>query len=195
MSKGIRFKTYHGVIIPPWKEEKMGAGAITIRFVLKGKVPSKKNNQQSVAVRRDARKYLKDLQDSGKPVTWAIAHAAVRRCYSKMRANKEYQDFLAWAKPIIHEQSASYAPLMEKHGITFPLKKATMSLQFYFSNRYVTDTVNKQQTVQDLLIDAKIIEDDDYTRLNPITGASACYADEITDNISFIQITFQPAQQ
>lgn len=195
MSKGIRFKTYHGVIIPPWKEDKMGAGAITIRFVVKGRVPSKKNNQLSVTVRRDARKYLKDLQDKGVPITWQIAHNAVRKCYSKMRTNKEYQEFLAWVKPIIHEQASSYAPLMKKHGITFPLKKASLSLQFYFANRYSTDTVNKQQTIQDMLIDAKIIADDNYVTLNPISGASACYAEEITDNISFIQITFRPDQQ
>jgi hypothetical protein len=37
--------------------------------------------------------------------------------------------------------------------------------------------------------------DDNYVTLNPISGASACYAEEITDNISFIQITFRPDQQ
>jgi hypothetical protein len=47
-----RFATYFGVPIPPFKEEKLGAGSIAIRFVITGKIPSKKNNQQSVAVRK-----------------------------------------------------------------------------------------------------------------------------------------------
>ena len=45
MSK--RFLTYFGVPVPPFKEEKIGAGSVTIRFVVTGKIPSKKNNQMS----------------------------------------------------------------------------------------------------------------------------------------------------
>ena len=42
-----RFQTYFGVPIPPFKEDKLGAGTTTIRFILTGKMPSKKNNQQA----------------------------------------------------------------------------------------------------------------------------------------------------
>ena len=54
-----RYQTYFGVPIPPFKEDKLGAGSITIRFVITGKIPSKKNNQMSVSVRRYAREWAK----------------------------------------------------------------------------------------------------------------------------------------
>ena len=57
-----RFISYFGVSIPPFKEEKLGAGSTTIRFVITGKIPSKKNNQMSVAVRVHARKWISELQ-------------------------------------------------------------------------------------------------------------------------------------
>lgn len=186
-----RHKTYFGVPIPGFKEEKMGAGAITIRFVLTGKVPSKKNERQSVAVRKEARDYLKKLQKQGVPITWQIAQRAISKCYSKVRPNKEYKEYLELVKPILHEQSAYYRERLGHKGLVFPLQKAALSLQFYFNNRYITDTVNKQQTIQDVLVDAQIVANDDYNTLNPVTGASACYVDELIHNIAFIQLTFR----
>ena len=38
-----RFQTYFGVPIPPFKTDKLGAGSITIRFILTGKIPSKQH--------------------------------------------------------------------------------------------------------------------------------------------------------
>jgi hypothetical protein len=191
MSKGIRFKTYHGVPLPPFKHEKLGAGAITIRFVVTGKIPSKKNNQQSVAVRINARKYIDELIKKNGHITAKDAQRAISKCTSKVRPNKEYQEFLKKVKPVLHEQAASYAKSMGDKGLIFPLRKAALSLQLYFNNRYITDTVNKQQTIQDMLIDARIIENDDYNSLNPIHSASACYVDELIHNIAFIQLTFR----
>lgn len=190
-AKGLRFKTYHGVIIPPWKEEKLGAGAVTLRFVVTGKIPSKKNNQQSVAVRKDARRYLNDVLAKKGHLTPEDAHRAISKCYSKVRPNTEYQEFLRRVKPVLQSQAAEYAERHRDKGLVFPLQRAALSLQFYFNNRYITDTVNKQQTIQDMLIDAKIIANDDYATLNPITSASACYVDELIHNIAFIQLSFR----
>jgi hypothetical protein len=186
-----RFKTYFSTAIPPWKEEKLGAGAVTIRFVVTGKIPSKKNNQQSVAVRKDARDYINRIVKKKGSITPQEAHRAISRCYSKVRPNVEYQKFLETVKPVLHEQSAQYVKTLGPRGLTFPLRRAALSLQFYFNNRYITDTVNKQQTIQDMLIDAQIIADDDYGTLNPIHSASACYVDELIHNIAFIQLTFR----
>ena len=40
----LRAVTYFGVVIPPFKEEKLMAGSKTIRFVIAGNIISKKNN-------------------------------------------------------------------------------------------------------------------------------------------------------
>ena len=188
MSK--RFQTYFGVPIPPFKEEKLGAGSITIRFVLTGKVPSKKNNQQAVTIRKFARAWA-NAEQKKRPATWADVHKAIGMTKSKMRGNAAYNDFLKAVKPTLHAQSSFWAERLKDKGLIFPIPKATMSLRLYFKNRYVTDTVNKQQTIQDILQDCKIIANDDYKSLNPIHSASACFYDEIIYDIAFVSISFR----
>lgn len=187
----MRFQTYFGVPIPPWKEELLGAGAATIRFVILGSIPSKKNNQQAVTVKRYARAWIrKRAAESGK-VDLNDALYAIDLCQSKMRGNAKYTEFLQKQKPEILKQAAEWSERLGPKGLIFPLKKATMSLRLYFSKRYVTDTVNKQQSIQDLLVDCGILANDDYRTLNPITSASACYVDEIVHDIAFISISFK----
>ncbi len=189
--KQKRFQTYFGVPIPPFKEEKLNAGSITIRFVITGKIPSKKNNQMSVAVRRYAREWAKKKQSIGKQPTWGDVNHVISMCKSKVRPNKEYQEWVKRTIPIIHEQSGFWANRLRDKGLIFPLSKSTLSLRLYFKDRYVTDTVNKQQSIQDLLVDAGIIANDDYKSLNPIHSASACFYEEITKDIAFISLSFR----
>ena len=189
MSK--RFISYFGVAIPPFKEEKLGAGSTTIRFVVTGKVPSKKNSQQAVTIRQKARDFLKLTQRQKGHISQEDAQKAIGMCYAKMRGNAEYIHFLNKTKPIIQEQMLVWSSRLKEKGLIFPLSKAALSLRFYFNNRYVTDTVNKQQTIQDLLVECGVIADDDYDSLNPIFSASACYVDELINSISFISLSFK----
>ena len=186
-----RFVTYFGVPIPPFKEEKLGAGSITIRFVLIGKIPSKKNNQMSVAVRRFAREFAKKQEKKGKQPTWATVNKAISLCTSKVRSNTEYKEWVEKMKPVLHKQSSWWAGQLCNKNLIFPLKKCTLSLRLYFKDRYVTDTVNKQQSIQDLLVASGIIANDDYKSLNPIHSASACYFDELIYDIAFISLSFR----
>ena len=186
-----RFQTYFGVAVPPFKEEKLGAGSVTIRFIITGKIPSKKNNQMSVAVRKYARDWASKKQKTGTSPTWADINKAISLCKSKVRPNKEYQEWVQRMKPIIHEQSSKWVDRLSSKGLIFPLAKATLSLRLYFKDRYITDTVNKQQSIQDLLVDAGIIANDDYKSLNPIHSASACYYEELIHDIAFISLSFR----
>lgn len=187
-----RIFTYFNTPIPPWKEEKLGSGGITIFFVLTGKTPSKKNNQQAVTVRRFAREWALEQEKTGRMPTWKDVHHAISKCKSKMRGNIEYLTFLEKVKPVLHEQSGYWADRLKDKNVIFPLKKATMTLKFYFKDRYVADTVNKQQTIQDVLKHCGIIANDDYKTLNPIHSSSACYYEEIIKDISFISLSFKP---
>jgi hypothetical protein len=186
-----RYQTYFGVSIPPFKEEKLGAGSITIRFILTGRTPSKKNNQMSVAVRKFARAWATKQEKTGRPPSWKDVHKAISMCKSKVRPNKEYQEWVEKMKPILHEQSSKWMERLSDKGLIFPLQKSTLSLRLYFKNRYVTDTVNKQQSIQDLLVAAGIISNDDYKSLNPIHSASASFYEEIIHDIAFISLSFR----
>lgn len=182
-----RFQTYFRVPIPPWKEKKLGAGAITVRFVLTGRVPSKKNQQQGVAVRKEAIAFLKKQ----KSVSKKQAIQAVKMVYAKVRPNNEYVAFVQAQKPILIEQMAYWSSRLQHKGLTFPLTHAALNLHFYFHAQYVQDTVNKQQSVQDLLKEAGVIMNDDYGTLNPVKSASASYHEEIINTITLISLTFK----
>ena len=101
-----RYQTYFGVPIPPFKEDKLAPGSVTIRFILTGKIPSKKNNQMSVAVRKFARDWSLKQQKSGTVPTWKIVHQAISKCKSKVRPNQEYKEWVDRMKPVLHAQSA-----------------------------------------------------------------------------------------
>lgn len=186
-----RHKTYFGVTMPPWKEEKLGAGAMTIRFVIKGRVVSKKNHQQAVSRRKEAKNFLYDRLRQAGSVTMQDALAAVDMVQAKMIGNTEYRDFLKEFKPVIQEQMKVWEDRLGSKGVRFPLHKAVLSLRFYFADRYITDTVNKQQSIQDLLVDCGVVSNDDYRVLNPITGESRSYFNEIKENICFISLSFK----
>lgn len=189
MSK--RFQTYFGVPIPPWKEKKIGAGSTTIRFVLTGKVPSKKNNQMAIAVRKPARDWLKQEHARKGYITLADAVHAVNMVRAKVRGNQHYNEFLEKIKPVIQSQMLWWSDHLRDKGLIFPLSSATMCLRLYFKDRYVQDTVNKQQTIQDVLKACGVICNDDYDTINPIRSASACYYEELIYNIAFISLSFR----
>lgn len=184
-----RFLTVFNVPLPPFKEEKYTSKSTTIRFVISGNVPSKKNNQQAVTVRKPARDWAKKMQQSGKNPTWNDVQKAISMTSSKMRGNAKYKEFVVKYKPVIQEQMLEWSNRLSNRGLIFPLSKATMTLKLYFKSRYVTDTVNKQQAIQDLLVDAGVLCNDDYKTLNPIHSASACYYEEIIEDLASISIT------
>ena len=185
-----RFISYFGVAIPPFKEEKLGAGSITIRFVLTGRVISKKNNNQAIAVRKPAHDWASKQEQYRQP-TWQDVHKAINMVKGKMIGNFAYKEFLAKHKPIIIEQMQEWSSRLQDKGVIFPLSKATMSLRLYIKDKYRRDTLNAAQTITDLLVDAGVIFDDDDLHLDPIHAASARYYDELLHNIAFISLSFK----
>lgn len=186
-----RFLTYFNTAIPPWKEEKLGSGSTTIRFVLNGKVISKKNNQQAIAVRQHSRKFLFQQHERNGVVTLADALKAVAMVKGKMRGNSKYLEFLKKHQPIIISQMQEWSSRLSSKGLIFPLPKCTVSIRLYIKDRYRRDTLNAMQTISDLLVDAGVLSDDDDLHLNPVHGAAARYYEELVENISFISISFK----
>lgn len=185
-----RYQTYFSVPIPPQKRKKLGAGTTTIRFVLTGKFPAKKNQQQAVTVRKTARDWA-TKESKKRNATWADVHKAISMCSSKMRGNAKYKEFLEKTKPVIQSQMQEWSGRLSEKGLVFPLSSATLSLRLYWKDRYIRDTVNVQQTIQDILVDCGVVVNDDYKSLNPIFSESECYYEEIVNNIAFISLSFK----
>ena len=195
-----RFVTYFGVPIPPFKESKLGAGSTTIRFVITGRIPSKKNNSQAIVKRKEARELISQWvrDNKGKPITpqeaAAMANKAVSLTFAKIMPNLEYNAWVEEQRPIIEQQREFWVDQLQQKGLIFPLNKCTMSIRFYFANDYFIDSISKQESIQDLLTDLKIITDDNYKVLNPIHTASAQYKDELLHNICFVSLSFKIAK-
>ncbi len=187
-----RYVTYFGVPIPPFKENKLGAGTTTIRFVITGKLPSKKNSSQAVVRRKEAREYIKaKSKENGGMITAKEAQIAIGMTNAKIMPNLAYNQWKEEQRPIIEKQREFWMDRLQEKGLFFPLSKASMSIRFYFANDYFIDSISKQESVQDLLTDLQIIQDDNYKVLNPIYTASAQYKDELIHNICFISLTFK----
>lgn len=185
-----RFQTYFGVPIPPFKDEVIGAGSTTIRFVITGRIPSKKNNTMAVTIRKNARDFINKSAKDGM-VSVKQAQLAISKTHSKVRGNREYQEWVKTQKPIILEQMQTWVERLSAKGLVFPLPKCTISARFYHDNLYHIDTLNKAQSIQDLLVECKVIQDDNYAVLNPIHYASANYKDELIYSICFISLSFK----
>lgn len=187
----LRFQTYFGVPIPPFKEEKIGAGSTTIRFVLTGPIISKKNNELAVSVKYKARSFLKEQFAKNGVITFEDAWNAVDMVEAKVVGNKHYAAFLEKLRPIISDQKQFWIDRLQKKGLMFPLPKSSIKVRLYIKDQYRRDTVNAHQTIQDLLKDCKVIVDDDDGHINPINAASARYYKELIYNIAFISLTFR----
>lgn len=186
-----RYSTWFGVKIPEWRGEKYGSGATTIRFVLTGKIISKKNNVSAIAVRKPALDWLDKQMATKGHITIADAKKAVNMVKGKVIGNKEYKEFLQKFKPIIQAQAAHWSERLCEKGLIFPLPKATCTIRLYFKDNYISDNGNKQETIHDLLKEAGVITDDNRRCFNPIKTESAEYYQQLAANIAFISLSFR----
>lgn len=183
-----RHRTYFGIPVPYFREESLGDGGFTIRFVLKGRIPSKKNHQMAIPFKKEAKDYLYAMFKERGQISLNDALAAVDMVTAKMIGNKAYYAFLKAFGPVIRDQMRVQEPKMAAKGLKFPLKRARLSLKFYFADRHITDTVNKQQSIQDLLVDCGAVANDDYATLNPISSSSASFYKELKENICLVSL-------
>lgn len=183
--------TWFGVPVPPWKPKKMSSKNMTLTFVITGKMPSKKNNQQSTTVRKEAYDFIYEIPEGNYSAAevkkWA--KKAVRLVRSKVIPNHEYKAFVELQRPVIEQQAAHWSERLREKGLMFPLTKAKVNIRFYFAQKHRQDTMNKAQTILDLLVLCRVLSDDDYTVTDP-KAEGQLYKDEIVENICEIKITF-----
>lgn len=186
-----KFQRYFGIRVPVFNEEKMGTGAITIRFVLEGHVISKKNNESAVPDPKRAKDYAHKMFMEKGSMTLQEVLGAIGMVGVRFVGNPAYRAFLKKFIPVIQDQMEHWEPLLSRYGVKFPLQEAGFSLKLAFKDKYRTDTVNKMQTIHDLLTKSGAIKDDDYTVLNPIRGFSKRFYKRLQENVAFISLTIE----
>lgn len=186
-----KFQRIHGYRVPIFNEKKMGTGAITIRFVLPGRIVSKKNNETAIPDDRKAKSFLANKQATQGSVTINDAMEALKMIEVRFVGNPQYRACVKKFVPIIQAQMERNRSLLEAYGVKFPLQDAVFNVKLAFKDRRRTDTVNKMQTIHDLLVTAGAIKDDDYTVLNPVRGFSKCFPQRIMENVALISLTIE----
>jgi hypothetical protein len=184
-----RMITYFGVGFPPFKEDKLGKGAYTIKFAIKGSIPSLKNSRHAVPVLKEAHKFIKESTNKEGYIHHNQARKALSKVYARVTPNLKYEKWVEEQKPHIEAQREYWATRLNELGIYFPLTKAKLNFTFYFHTNYIIDMISKQESIQDLLTDLKIITDDNYFVTNNITTKAANYKDEMIESATLVSIS------
>jgi Holliday junction resolvase RusA-like endonuclease len=180
-----RIKTYYGIPVPPWRHTPMGK-CMTLVFIIRGRIPSKKNELVAVVDRNDAFEFLKTLPPM---VTHQQATAMLFKTFGRVTNSKEYKAWEEGAVGIFREQLAKNQATAERNGIIFPVSKAVVNVYLYWKGKYRRDNSNKSEGLHDALVKAQILLDDS-DRVMPNTAQHAAdYSEEVTESMAVIYIT------
>lgn len=184
--EGIKRNTgLFGVSIPP-KKERDCEKYITMRFVLTGIIPSKKNNYTI-----STNLYL--LAEKAKKMKSAS------ECYEYIRkglqprivASNNYLKWEVGAIEIIMEQLQYWMKQYEKHDIMPPFSDCSLKVYHYWKDNLRRDNANKLQSIQDMLVKAQVLFDDDYMYLNKTVSEAENYKGELNKHITLIDLTLR----
>ena len=179
---GTRITGLFGKVMPPRKKKKYAA-YLPMHFLLKGTIPSKKNEWVPATNFRSVRNRADRTQSVNDVLAWISDRV---KCYIRPNNN-----FKAWEKETIQtlvEQAAHYSKKYQKYGILFPITDCSLSMYCYWATNTAKDNINKLESVQDILVDTGILSSDCWQTLNPVKVESELYSGEITENIFVITI-------
>lgn len=182
-----RIKTINGVVVPPWREDKMKKGkSITLEFTLTKRIPSKKNELIGVVDRSDAFKYLNTLPAS---ITKKQAVTMLFKTFARIKNAPAYERWEQEAVDIFKAQLAKKQPTAAKKGIIFPVSHASIVTKYYWKGKYRRDNSNKVEGIMDALVKAKVIMDDSDRVVRDTSQKARDYSDEILESIIMIYVT------
>lgn len=180
-----RIKTYYGISVPPWRHSPMGK-CMTFVFIMRGRIPSKKNELVAVVDRNDAFEFLKTLPPM---INHNQATTLLFKTFGRVKNSKEYEAWEAMAVEVFKDQLSKNQATAEKNGLIFPLSKAVVNVYLYWKGKYRRDNSNKSEGLHDALVKACVLLDDS-DRVMPDTAQHAKdYSEEITESMAVIYIT------
>lgn len=180
-----RIKTYYGIPVPPWRHTPMGK-CMTFVFIIRGRIPSKKNELVAVVDRNDAFAFLKTLPPM---ITHNQAISLLYKTFGRVTNSKEYEKWEAGAVEIFKSQLAKNQATAEKNGLIFPLSKAVVNVYLYWKGKYRRDNSNKSEGLHDALVKACVLLDDSDRVMPDTTQHAKDYTGEITESMAVIYVT------
>lgn len=180
-----RIKTYHGIVVPPWNQKAMGKN-MTFVFVVRGKIPSKKNQLVAVVDRKDAFAHLNSLTGA---ITKKDCIALLFKTFGRVKNSLVYEKWEEETVELLKGQLVAGQRAAEKNGIIFPLSRAAVNIYFYWKGRYRRDNSNKAEGLHDAMVKANILLDDSDKVMPNTCQYARDYTDEITESMAVIYVT------
>lgn len=185
MKYSKRIKTYYGIPVPPWRHEPMGK-CMTFVFIMRGRIPSKKNELVGVVDRTDAFAYLNSITT---PLTKNDCITALFKTYARIKNSLVYEEWEMSAVEVFKEQLAKNQPTAEKNGLVFPLTNAVVNVYLYWKGKYRRDNSNKSEGLHDALVKAHVLLDDSDKVMPNTSQHAKDYSEEVTESMAVIYIT------
>ena len=190
-----RITSLHGVLLPPRKKT-IWPKTVTLRFVITGTIPSKKN-----MIWADTNLF----KLTNKLLTFTV----VRECVAWLKSNlkafiRNSQKYVDWKDgttdketgertigmaEVITAQAAAEIKKYDRHGLTYPLPQVTVKVYHYWKDNMARDNSNKYDTIIDLFTSCGLITDDCWQVVRNNESESECYFGEILDHITEVYLT------
>ena len=172
-----RVQRLFGVYIPP-KKIPVAKKYLTLRFVITGIIPSKKNDYYS---ENNYRHIMNEAFTRPNPKMWLKANIK-----SWIRGSKKYLSWLDEVDVSIREQQAFWAA---KYNLIYPLNFVSIKTYYYFADNTARDLISKDEAVYDMLVKKGLIVDDDYSILHKTESNGGNYKDDIPKSICTVDVT------
>jgi hypothetical protein len=177
-----------GVYIRP-RKKKIYNKSITLRFVIEGSIPSKKNNQVAIVKWKEADRIAEKIFQSGKQISATEYDKIKRFTKAFITPSARHQKWENKVAPLIIAQRNKWTALIASKGLIWPLSKCSVSIYTYKKDRKLRDMGNRLLSVEDILVKCQVILDDNDKVLAPITLDADEYVDEITEQCTVINLT------
>lgn len=170
-----------GVHIPPKKQFKPKK-YLTLRFVITGVIPSKKNDFVPYNNIRQIMPTAIKKFGYTKPAFEYIQ----KNAKSWLRGSKKYLEWLDEIDESFREQMEYWRV---KYNLIYPLDFVSIKNYYFFADNTARDTISKDESIYDMLVNKRLILEDDYSVLHKTTSEAANYKNEIRDSIVTIDVT------
>lgn len=182
-TQGGRITSLHGILLPPKHKQPIDR-YITIRLVITGIIPSKKN---LIYASSNLPLLLGSLYKFG----------VVKECVDWLRGSLKpfvknsarYEEWVQKTRPVVLRQAKAEEKKYAKWGIELPLDNVSIRVYHYWKDNFRRDNSNKYDTIVDLLVNCCILKDDTWQVVGKNESEAECYAGEILDHITTIDIT------
>ena len=178
-----RITSLHGVLLPP-KRKQAVSRYITIRLVITGGIPSKKNLLYAATNLPLLRDSLYRFTVVKECVKWLGEHLK-----PFIKNSTRYEEWVQKIRPVVLRQAKAEEKKYKKWGIELPLDNVSIRVYHYWKDNMRRDNSNKYDTIVDLLVSCGILKDDTWQVIGKNESEAEGYAGEILDHITTIDIT------